>query len=395
MELATLQPIQAWQTATLPRATASDWDPTTAHSALKELKRLRGELDAASAVLVSVVSTSSGRDTKAAVVRELGVSQAEAGRITRTAKVVAAFDGIAEAIASGQYTADHVQRIAKLKNADDAIGLLAFASSESPDDFEKRITEFLIHTAGPERRARQRAERYVKFFTTKEGSRGMRAILPDIEGKILEANLQLIVDEQYLRDHPERARVSGEHEVDRLEQRLADALIEAINGEGVPTESTRPDDQTETTIGENKTRKRTNKPIGKGRTAVIVTISLEELEAQILGHGTINTNDALGLLDQRRTDIYFCVQDAKGAIMKFGRDRRFATQIQKFAMVLLQNGICYLPGCENTWNRSDAHHEPAFTPVHPGDPPGRTDIDSMKLPCRLHHQHEHDTGRAA
>jgi lipopolysaccharide biosynthesis regulator YciM len=101
MELATLQPIQAWQTTTLPRVTASDWDPTTAHSALKELKRLRGELDAASAVLVSMVSASSGRDTKATVVRELGVSQAEAGRITRTAKVVAALHGIAEAIAAG------------------------------------------------------------------------------------------------------------------------------------------------------------------------------------------------------------------------------------------------------------------------------------------------------
>jgi hypothetical protein len=81
--------------------------------------------------------------------------------------------------------------------------------------------------------------------------------------------------------------------------------------------------------------------------------------------------------------------------MKFGRDRRFATFMQKLAMAVLQNGICHVPGCENTWNRSDAHHEPPYKPVHPGDPPGRTNIDSMKLPCRLHHQHEHDTGKAA
>jgi hypothetical protein len=395
MELATLHPIQAWQTATLPRVTASDWDPTTAHSALKELKRLRGELDAASAVLVSVLSASSGRDTKATLVRELGVSQIEAGRITRTAKVVRALNGVAEAIAAGEYSADHVQRIAKLKNPDDAVQLLAFASNETPDDFEKRINKFLINTAGPERQARQRAERSVKFFTTKEGSRGMRAILPETEGKILEANLQLIVDEQYLRDHPERARVAGQHNIDRMDQRLADALIEAVNGDGIPTESTPPDNEIETAAGGNKTRKRTNKPIRKGRTAVIVTISLEELEAKILGHGTIDTKDALSLFDRLRTDIYFCVQDAKGAVMKFGRDRRFATFMQKLALAVLQNGICYVPGCENTWNRSDAHHEPPYKPVHAGDPLGKTDIDSMKLPCRLHHQHEHETTRAA
>jgi hypothetical protein len=391
MELETLQPIQAWQTATLPRVTATEWDPTTAQSALKELKRLRGELDAATAVLVSVVAESSVRDTKATVVRELGVSQLDAGRITRTAKVVAALHGVAEAIASGEYSADHVQRIAKLKNPDDAIGLLSFASTESPDDFEKRITAFLINTAGPERAARQRAERSVKFFTTKEGSRGMRAILPEAEGKILEANLQLIVDEQYLRDHPERARVAGEHDIDRLDQRLADALIEAVNGDRIANETSK----TESTDVDKSTRKRTNKPISKGRTAVIVTISLEELEAQILGYGTIDTTDALSLFDQLRTDIYFCVRDAKGAIMKFGRDRRFATQMQKFALALLQYGFCHVPGCENTWNRSDAHHEPPYKPVRPGDPPGRTDIDSMKLPCRLHHQHEHETGKAA
>jgi hypothetical protein len=396
MELATITPIQAWQATTLPRVTATDWDPTTAHSALKELKRLRGELDAATAVLVSVVAESSGRDSKATVVRELGVSQIEAGRITRTAKVVAALDGVAEAIAAGEYTADHVQRVAKLKNPDDAVQLLALAATESPDDFEKRINKFLVNTAGPERRARQRAERSVKFFTTKEGSRGMRAILPDTEGKILEANLQLIVDEQYLRDHPERASVAGEHEIDRLEQRLADALIEAVNGDR-ETPSTKPGDETETepTDDATKSRKRTNKPLAKGRTAVIVTISLEELEAQILGHGTIDTTDALSLFGRLRTDIYFCVRNATGAIMKFGRDRRFATQMQKFAMAVLQNGICHVPGCENTWNRSDAHHEPPYKPVHPGDPPGLTNIDTMKLPCRLHHQHEHDTGKAA
>jgi hypothetical protein len=76
---------------------------------------------------------------KATVVRELGVAHAEAGRIMKTAKIVEQHETVAEAIASGQYSADHVQRLAKLKNPDDTAELLTFAESESSDDFGKRI----------------------------------------------------------------------------------------------------------------------------------------------------------------------------------------------------------------------------------------------------------------
>jgi hypothetical protein len=95
------------------------------------------------------------------------------------------------------------------------------------------------------------------------------------------------------------------------------------------------------------------------------------------------------LLERARTDVYFCVQDAKGAVMKFGRDRRFASDMQKLAMAVRQDGVCIVEGCSTMWDRSDAHHDPPFTPIRAGDPPGRTDIDTMCLPCRAHHQHEH------
>jgi hypothetical protein len=379
MELATLQMIEAWAGTSLPCVTSSGWDPAAARIVLKELKRLRGELDAAVAVCVGALSASAGRDTKATVVRELGVSDAEANRIMRTAKVVSGLHGVAEAIAAGEYSADHVQRVAKLKPAD-AEELLAFASTQSPDDFEKRINKFLIDTAGGDRRARQRAERSVKFFTTEEGSIGMRAVLPETEGVALRANLKLLVDEQYLRDHPKRARVSSDHEVDRLDQRLADALIEAVNGDG------------DKNGVETKNGKRAKKQNSRGRTAFIVTLSLEELEAQILGHGAIDRDDALDLLHKIRTDIYFCVRDSTGAVMKFGRSRRFASFMQKLAMAVRQDGVCDVPGCDNPWEQSDAHHVPPFKRVRPGDRLGRTDIDAMRLPCRLHHQHEHDSG---
>jgi hypothetical protein len=379
MELATLQLIEAWEGTSLPCVTSSGWDPAKARIVLKELKRLRGELDAAVAVCVGALVASAGRDTKATVVRELGVSQAEANRIMRTAKVVSGLHGVATAIAAGEYSADHVQRVAKLKPAD-AEELLAFASTQSPEDFEKRINKFLIDTAGGERRARQRAERSVKFFTTEEGSIGMRAVLPETEGVMLRANLKLLVDEQYLREHPKRARVAGGREVDRLDQRLADALIGAVNGDG------------EKNSAETKDGKRAKKQNSRGRTALIVTLSLEELEAKILGYRPIDQDDALDLVDKIRTDIYFCVRDATGAVMKFGRSRRFASYLQKLAMAVRQDGLCDVSGCDNPWEQSDAHHVPPYKPLRPGDPLGRTDIDAMRLPCRLHHQHEHDSG---
>jgi hypothetical protein len=310
----------------------------------------------------------------------------------KVSNVVGALRGVGEAIANGEYTADHVQRVAKLKTVEDAEELLAFAATESPDDFEKRINKFLIATAGPERRAQQRAERSVKFFTTKYGSKGMRVVVPELEGELLEANLKLIADEQYLSAHPDRAKVAGDHDVDPLEQRLADALIEAVNGDHSTVKTVRTAENVEgphSTKDSTCTGKKEKKRSGGGRTAVIVTINLETLEAQVLGHGPVDTNEAFSLLSRARTDIYFCVQNAKGAIMKFGRDRRFASHMQKLAMAVRQNGLCPVPGCNNPWTQGDAHHDPPFTPIRAGDPPGQTDIDTMRLPCRTHHQHEH------
>jgi hypothetical protein len=214
----------------LPRVDPSGWDPTTARTGLTQLRRLQGELDAAKALLIGVVATEAGRDLKATVVRELGVSHAEAARIVKTAKVVEQHESVAEGIASGEYSADHVQRLAKIKNPDDVAELLAFAATESPDDFGKRIDTFLVNTGGSERASRQHAERSVKFFTTNEGSVGMRAILPATAGKVLKANLNSIMNAQYLAANPDRATVTGGHDADSTEQRLADALIEVVNG---------------------------------------------------------------------------------------------------------------------------------------------------------------------
>jgi hypothetical protein len=430
MKAELLSPIDTLRSVSLPRVDPSSWDHETAIAGLCELRRLQGELDAAKALLVVVVSAEAGRDLKATVVRELGVSHAEARRIVKTAKVVEQHDGVADGIASGEYTADHVQRLAKLKDPADVAELLAFASNESPDDFRKRIDTFLVNSSGTERAARQRAERSVKFFTTDEGSIGMRAVLPSTAGKVLKANLRSIMNAQYLAAYPDRAETAGGHDIDSYEQRLADALIEAVNGDtpnpkasgdqcllpnepvDIPVwvsdagefehiELRLPGNMTVTNLADSKRAgkrkkrrgKRAEKNNGRPRTAVIATISLEKLQAQVLGDSAIPLGDALDLIGKARTDLYFCVQNEQGAVMNFGRSRRFASDLQKLALAVREEGLCSVPDCDVTWDQCEADHDTEFYPPNLGDPLGQTNLDNLRLKCPPDHKERHRTGK--
>jgi hypothetical protein len=421
MEVTTLSPIDTWKSVSLSRVDPSNWDHENALAGLCELRRLQGELDAAKALLVMVVSAQAGSDLKATVVRQLGVSHADANRIVNTAKIVEQHRSVANGLASGEYTPDHVHRLAKLKDPADIAELLVFASKESSVEFGKRIDSFLVDKEGTEKAARQRAERSVKFFTTDEGSVGMRAVLPATAGKVLKANLRSIMNAQYLAAYPDRAETAGGHDVDSYEQRLADALIEAVNGDtpipkptgervllpnepvDIPTwvsdlgefehiELRLPGNVTATNLvdskraGKRKKRRgKRSEKTGKPRTAVIVTISLETLQAKILGDSAIPLSDALDLLDQARTDLYFCVQNAQGAVMNFGRSRRFASDMQKLALAVREEGLCSVPDCDVPWDQCDA--------PKPGDPRGKTDLDDMSLKCPKDHKERHRTGK--
>lgn len=69
--------IRALKRLCVPRISATDRDPGTAEIALRELRRLRGELASAQAVFVAVMKTETGRDTKATLSRNFGMSAAK------------------------------------------------------------------------------------------------------------------------------------------------------------------------------------------------------------------------------------------------------------------------------------------------------------------------------
>ncbi len=199
----------------------------------------------------------------------------------------------------------------------------------------------------------------MKFFKVDNGCVGIRTTLPTLEGEQVKAAINAACDAAWRMAHPERAETLGGHDDEPREQRLADALVAMITGQAS----------------------------GSVRTAVIVTVQADTLEAQVLGAGPIPTQDVVKLVDDPRTEVYAAIQATDGAIMKFGRSRRLASPCQKLALALRDGGFCVKPECEAPWYRCDADH------VTEWDNGGLTDISDLRLLCGSDcHKHRHETG---
>lgn len=100
-------------------------------------------------------------------------------------------------------------------------------------------------------------------------------------------------------------------------------------------------------------------------------------------------------LDPVTTAVLLCdahlqpvVVDTSGNPLNLGRTVRYFTAAQRNALVV-RDGGCIFPGCDQPAERCDAHHELAW------ESGGATDIDNGSLLCRRHHGmvHRHDPWR--
>lgn len=359
MSEAALAQIGVLKSVSLRRVSLTDWDPSCARLGLRELRRLRSEMAAVEAVLVGVLKTETGRDTKATLARAFGMSDAEAKKAEQVADVVRRVPGAEDALANGEVTGEHLRRLTPITDSNEAAEQLALATSQSPDEFDKTVDQYRIDRDADGWRDRQHRARSAKFFKAENGCVGIRAVLPTLEGEQVKAAINEACDAAWRAAHPERADTLGGHDDEPREQRLADALVAIVTGQ--------------TTAG-------------SARTALIVTMQAETLRTQVLGSGPIPTQDALALVDDPRSDIYAAIQATDGAIMKFGRSRRLASPLQKLALALRDGGTCCHPGCVVDWTRCDADHDP------PWDAGGRTDIAWMRFMCHCeHHPRRHET----
>jgi hypothetical protein len=356
-----LDQIETLASLCVPRSSATHWDASSCKVGLQQLRRLRGEIAALEAVLIGVLHAETGRDTSAMLARGFGMSTDEAARAVKVSGVVSRVPGAADELGSGAVSAEHLRHLWQVNDSDEATELLALAPSQSPEEFGRTVQAHLIRSNTKSVKERQEKARSLKFFKTEDGCVGMRVILPPLAGEQVKASINTACDAAWRAAHPERAETVGGHGDDPRDQRMADAFVAIMTG---------------TALG------------GQARTALIVTIKAETLEASIAGVGPIPTEDALALAEDPRTDLYAAIQATDGAIMRFGRNRRLASPLQKLALVVRDGGWCTKPGCEQPWYRCDADHEDEW------DAGGLTNIEDLRLLCRCGcHKHRHETGQ--
>ena len=456
-------PLDIWKHASLPVVAVKDWDSASAFLALAEIKRLRGQLAAAQALFTTLIEPVTGRDTRETLVRELGLTSADAAKAHRAASVVGRLPEAAALLAGGSISTEHLARLASITDDTDASDLLRDAVNESPDEFGQTVDRFRITKDAEGCRERAHNARTLKFFDTEFGV-GFRGVLPAIPGGRFRTLVNQICDAHWRKAHPERAETLGGHNDEPRDRRMADALVQ-ITGCGIvnpaasaaAAESTH-QSESESAAGESQSHSPSEWAAGQSggaeragsdssaegesadgydspddiggehpsiqrtephettatataspapsppsppsplsplsppspaaivvRTALIVTVNPETLEAAVLGRGPLPFDDAMALVDDPRTELYAAITSIDGAILKFGRSRRFASPLQKLAMAVRQHGRCAAKGCVATCERLDADHDPPY------EDGGRTDIETMELFCPRHHAHRHAT----
>jgi hypothetical protein len=213
-----------WADIDIPVVQPVGWSAYHLRMGLRELERLRRETEAAMALLTGAMPES--RDTIADIARNSGVSNREARRRKSVADVCGKVKGALEKLKSGAISNEHVSALAPIADMPGAASLLDDAAAKSPEELARDVEEFRLSSAcGEDMAKRQRARRYLRFFAGPEGTIGINGLLPPVEGTELKNRLAAIVDAQWRKDHPDRAKVLGGHADDTYDQRMADALL--------------------------------------------------------------------------------------------------------------------------------------------------------------------------
>ena len=396
-----------WSLLAIPVVEPAGWTGSMVDAGLRSLDRLRGELEAASALLVG--ARPDDRDATAALSRLSGISNREARRRRAVAAVVAGVAGAADRLREGDVTVEHLASLRPVIDKPGVDALLAAAAGMSPEDFGRAVQQYRLSLEhGDDVTARQHAARSLRFSSGPDGMVRLTGLLPPLPGVTLRTMLEAIRDANYRREHPDRASVAGGHDEDSRDQRLADALLELARI--TPTRAaTPPSSETPVEGGSiSLTRDAStdvdepggcktggNEPDGHptvpaeqppvdvttSKPATVVVVNLERFQAELLNHGPIPITAPL--FDHLKRDVYLCYVNEKGEVLKYVRGRRAPSLLQKLA-VWARDLRCQYPGCDATAAMSQIHHVNEWLADQ-----GFTDIDLLILLCWAHHKHLH------
>jgi hypothetical protein len=324
-------------------------------AARAHLARLRAECDSWSIAIAGVTAARSGRDASATLCREMGVSVGRSYELLDAAAACAENSVVNEAVKAGRLGAERARALKGL-SGEAATRVIHEHSSATVNEFRSAAqTARIDETAGHDRARRQRAHRGVTFFDGPDGCIGIRAVLPTLDGARVKKRLQGLADAAYRAQFPERAKTLDGHEADGWRSRLADALVELAIGDAPAS----------------------------GKPAVVIVVDEARLSAEVINEGPIPFCDVADLIKTTKVDLYSAVRGTKGEILSFGRSRRFASLIQRLALLVRDGGTCTQPGCTAPWDRCHTHHRVPF------DEGGPTDLVNLEHECSAHHHHEH------
>jgi hypothetical protein len=343
-----------WADLVFNPAIVSDWSPAQARQGLVALERLTRAITATKTVLVGRLAA--GRDTTATIVRETGMSRRNARELRNAAKVVNENSGALNKLVAGDVSAEHLAHLAHI-STEMAADLLDDADRMCADDYRNHIDKHRVKRESKTVAEEQHNGRSVTFFTKPNGNVGITIVLPPVAGTEVKTAIEAICDQAWKTKHPDRAHVAGGHDDDPRERRLADAFIELVRGDR-----------------------------SVGKPSVIVVIDAVTLDAHIVPDQSIPLGDALEVM--ARADVYCAIKTTNPAHLRFGRNTRVASRLQKLAMLVF-NETCVAEGCNVSGLDSDAHHIKWF------EHGGTTDIENLEFRCigeQGHHPHIHETG---
>ncbi len=353
-----------WDGVKIPTSDPTVTTRVHAAAALRQLERLRRKVDGAAAA-VTIVLGANSRDTAAEISRATGRSNRQARRDAQAAQTVASLPQAGDALAKGEISAEHVAMLHPMLGLPGVEDLAKKAASSTVDQFREIVQQFELDARGDEdMAARQKRKRMLRFFEADLGMVGLSGLLPPIEGAIVRAELEAIADRAYRAAHPERAYERGGHDEEPLPARLADALVSLVTGD------------------DGEVAERPSKS-SACRTAVVMTLSLNDHTAKVVGQGPVPFAASLDLATSARADLYAAILGMDGEVLNLGRDRRFPTLLQRLA-VTIRDENCQIAGCDSPHTRAEVHHIIEY------EENGPTVVWNLALLCNAHHHFLHD-----
>jgi hypothetical protein len=126
---------------------------------------------------------------------------------------------------------------------------------------------------------------------------------------------------------------------------------------------------------------------GGDATTVVVTMTLDQLRAELATAGILGSDTEITAAQARRlactASVIPAVLGGKGEVLDLGRSQRLFSAAQRKALRLMHRH-CQAEGCDIPARWCEAHHD---TPWSRG---GRTDLAHARLYCSWHHHRAHD-----